>query len=133
MQDEVTFANTTLPLFFYELIDDVRGDSPNLPKFKGIGENDLTKMLPKDRRLAALVLLYEIASKLDAVDKHVHEPGQRFTDPYIENAISQFSATTGLPEDDIRRILRRPRLPTASDLGPEPPAAETTNPQWRDP
>lgn len=119
MQEDIQPVNTTLPLFFYELLDDVttRNDGP---KSKGFWPNDLSKMLPKDKRLQALLIIIEIGKKLDAYDKHVHDPGERWTDPYIEDAIRKFASFTNLPEDDIRQIIKRPRLPGGPDPGPEP-------------
>lgn len=119
MQEEPVLLNTTLPLFFYDLLHDMI-DGPDVPKSKGFGTNDLSKMLPKDKRLQALLIAIEIGKKLDAYDKHVHEPGQRWTDPYIEDAIHKFADFTHLPEDDLREIIRRPRLSTGVDPGPEP-------------
>lgn len=122
MDESAVLGNTVLPLFFYELVDDFRGGT-DAPKSKGFWPNDLTKMLPKDRRLQALVLLYEIGTKLELADRQIHEPGQRFVDPYLENAIVQFSAVTGLPEADVRRVINRPRLDDAranNEPGPAP-------------
>lgn len=119
MQEELQPLNTTLPLFFYELLDDVTS-SDDGPKSKGFWPNDLTKMLPKDKRLQALLIAVELGKRLDQYDKHVHEPGERWTDPYIEDAIRTFSLETGLPEDDLRRIIKRPRLGAAVEPGPDP-------------
>jgi ribosome assembly protein YihI (activator of Der GTPase) len=119
MQEEPVFLNTVLPLFFYDLINDMTEDR-DVPKSKGFGSNDLTKMLPKDKRLQALLIVIEIGKKLDAYDKHVHAPGQRWTDPYIEDAIRKFSLETGIPEDDLRQIIKRPRLNAGAEPGQEP-------------
>lgn len=132
MQDEVTLANTALPLYFYELLEDVT-KSRDVPGSKGIGSGPYSLPLPKDRRLQAIILLYEIGSKLDTIDKHIGGPVRSRVNPFIEDAISQFSAETGIPEEDIRRIIRRPRAPEMVTDEPHKPAGDVLDVNFRDP
>lgn len=132
MQDEPVFVNTQIPLILYDLIQDIRRE-PDVPKSKGFGSGPYSISLPKDRRLQIIIIAAELGAKLDVVDKHIGGPGRAFVNPHIENAITQFSAETGIPEDDLRKIINRPRQTPPTDNGPAPPPQETLVQGQRDP